>query len=64
MPRLFLIALFACSVQFVAFAKIHPKLNPLGFNPRVQTLAFIYPVQAQLIFQAAEEANNNTDKRF
>ncbi|MEZ4903857.1 MAG: hypothetical protein R2822_19950 [Spirosomataceae bacterium] len=39
-------------------------LKPLGYNPRVQSLVFAYPVQAQLIFQAANEANTYTDQRF
>ena len=38
--------------------------KPLGFNPRVQALAFMYPAQAQLILTAAEEANTYTDQFF
>ncbi len=36
----------------------------LGFNPRVQALAFMYPAQAQLIFDAGNEANAYTDQFF
>lgn len=64
MPRLLLI--FLCSVSFGAFGSRHKYLilNPLSYNPRVQMLVFTYPIQAQLIFQAAEEANTYTDQRF
>jgi len=45
-------------------AHSHTSSKPLGYNPRVQTLVFLYPVQAQLVFQAANEANSYTDQRF
>ncbi|MFN8344430.1 MAG: hypothetical protein U0X91_05480 [Spirosomataceae bacterium] len=66
MLRLFAAFHFVCLFLPAAFgAKYKPSaLNPLGVNPRVQTLIFFYPVQAQLIFQAAEEANSYTDQRF
>jgi hypothetical protein len=64
MPRLFWIALFICSIPFVTFGSRYIALHPLGYNPRVQILVFTYPIQAQLIFQAAEEANTYTDQRF
>lgn len=64
MPRLLLIVLFVCYIPFVTFGSRYIALHPLGYNPRVQTLVFTYPIQAQLIFQAAEEANTYTDQRF
>jgi hypothetical protein len=64
MPRFFWIALFVCSTPFVTFGSKYISLHPLGYNPRVQMLVFTYPIQAQLIFQAAEEANTYTDQRF
>ncbi len=36
----------------------------LGLNLRVQALAFMYPAQAQLIFDAGNEANAYTDQFF
>ena len=38
--------------------------NPLGVNPRVQARAFMFPAQAQLIVDAANEANAYTDQFF
>jgi hypothetical protein len=66
MSRFFLIFLFVCIALSAAFGAGHSPSaqSPLGFNPRVQALVFAYPVQAQLIFQAAEEANSYTDQRF
>ncbi len=62
MPRHLLIALLFCFIQLSALGFNPP--NPLGFNPRVQALAFMFPAQAQLIFDAANEANTYTDQFF
>jgi hypothetical protein len=54
----------------LAFSKSNTYANPnhtaklLGFNPRVQALAYLYPAQAQLIYDAGNEANAYTDQRF
>lgn len=57
---------FLCLFVSTSFgaAYTYSPLHPLGYNPRVQTLVFTYPIQAQLIFQAANEANTYTDQRF
>ena len=62
MPRHLLIALLFCFIQLSALGFNPP--NPLGFNPRVQALAFMFPAQAQLIFDAAHESNTYLDQFF
>ncbi|WP_428664782.1 DUF6973 domain-containing protein [Runella sp.] len=57
---------FCCFTELTAFGrgKSFVISNPLGINPRVQALGFTYPAQAQLMYQAANEANTYTDQRF
>jgi hypothetical protein len=62
MLRHLLVAFLFCCIQLCAFGFKAQK--PVGFNPRVQVLAFMFPAQAQLIFEAANEANSYTDQYF
>jgi hypothetical protein len=64
MQRRFITSLFFIFVALLVHSKGHLPNSLLGFNPRVQALAYQYPVQAQLIFDAGNEANTYTDQRF
>ncbi|HAK77058.1 MAG TPA: hypothetical protein DCR35_14035 [Runella sp.] len=64
MLRRFITSLLLSFVVLSVHSKGHFPSLFLGFNPRVQALAYQYPVQAQLIFDAGNEANTYTDQRF
>lgn len=59
----FLFGFLLCCLSVKAFTG-HQLPHPLGVNPRVQALAFMFPAQAQLIVDAANEANAYTDQFF
>jgi len=61
--RLIFIPIAACFC-LSSLAKNPLQTSLLGLNPRVQAVAYQYPVQAQLVFDAGNEANTYTDQRF